>query len=325
MTDIIKNGVTEQTAAIQTLKPSNTTKSEMLSQMMKHFAGMKKEDLSKYLTDTLAQIGREADAIPAGAAAQNQASIAMKEDVKELFDGQELSEEFKDKASTIFEAAVNNRVDIEVARIQEELQQKSEEEVETQVMEAIQAIHEKVEKYMDYVAEEWMKENELAIVSNYRIEETESFIEGLKDLFKEHYIEVPEEKLDVLETLQLQVEELKTKLNEEISSKIDLYKQIEESKTKNIFSSIAEGLTDTQIEKLKTLSESIEYTTEEDYSNKLKTIKEQYFNDKSSKKTTGLINEEAVANNDEINTENQAVIPEEMKHYVNAISKTTRK
>jgi len=333
--------IVEASEAATTLKPSNTTKSELLSQMMKAAAGMKKEDLSAFLTKTLAQVGKEDDSVP-DTSAKNKASIAMKsgttpspsastgainamkEDVDGLFGDEELSEDFKAKTATLFEAVVSNRVEIELARIQEEYDEKFEQELSEQVTTAIDELHEQVNSYLDSVVTTWMEENELAIEQGIRTEVTEGFMEGLKGLFAEHYIDVPENKVDLVSEMTEKLEQLETKLEEAVSENIKLNNMIQESQIEGEFDDIAEGLTDTQVEKLRSLSESVSYSNVEDYAEKVKIIKEQYFGEhKETKVSTGLINEEVIALNEE--SDDQIVVPEEMKQYVSAISKTTRK
>lgn len=299
---------------------SDNTKSAMLSKMMAFFAGMKKEDLSKYLDDVLAQVGKEDDTVP-DFSAKNKTSVNMKEDVAELFEGQEdLSEEFMEKASTLFEAAVANRITIETARIEEEYEQMFEEKLS----ESIDELHEQVSTYTDYVVEKWMEQNEVAIENNFRVEATENFIEGLKGLFSENYVEVPEEKVDLLGELYEKIESLEESLESVESENIRLSSVINEARVEAAFDEISEDLVDTQVEKLRSLTEGMEFDSIEEYEKKLKVIKDQYFNESKERVSTGLITEEdSIGSNDE--PEDSAVIPEEMKSYFNAISKTVKK
>lgn len=332
--EVVENEVSlEEAEAAATLKPSNTTKSALLSKMMGYFAGMKKEDLSAFLDKTLAQVGKEDETVP-DTSGKNAASVdmkatsvpsptaaAVKEDVAELFAGQEdLTEEFMDKASTLFEAAVSNRVSLEVARLEEEMETKLEE----QVTESIDELHNQVSTYMDYVVEKWMEQNEVAIENNFRVEATENFIEGLKGLFTENYVEVPEEKADLLGDLYAKIESLEESLESVEAENIRLSSVINEARVEAAFDEITEGLVDTQIEKLRSLSEGMEYDSVEEYEHKLQIIKDQYFNESKEKVSTGLITEEeSIGSNDE--PENSVVIPDEMKSYFNAISKTVKK
>lgn len=324
--------VEEETAAAATLKPGS--KSEMLGKLISMGAGMNKQDLSAFLDKTLAQVGKEDDAIPAGTAAKNLASVkasgagtppspsskAVKEDVDELFGEEELSEEFKDKAATLFEAAVNNRVSIEVARIEEEFEAK----VEKEISEAVEEMYTKVDEYMDYVVSQWMEENQVAIEKNFRNENIDSFIDGLKNLFAEHYVDVPEEKVDLVGELALKVEELEGHLNSLTDENIRLNKLIDEAAIDVAFDEVAEGLAETQVEKLRTLSEGIEYSSVEEYSSKLNVIKEQYFNKNAEKPVqTNLINEEVATMHE--GEEEEKVLPADMQAYSAAISRTIRR
>lgn len=336
-----EQNVQESSSAQASLKPnSRASKSEMLSQVMKVFSGMKREDLSKFLNDTLAQVGKEDETVPdysgknassvatsgssapAPSSAPAMTMAAMKEDVQDLFSEDEtLSEEFKEKAGTLFEAAVNNRVQLETVRLEEEFEQKLEE----QVTETVDELHEQVNKYMQYVVEQWMEQNEVAIENNFRVQITENFIEGLKGLFAENYVDVPAEKVDMIGDLESKIAELEESLNTVHVENIELHNLIQEARIEAAFEDVSEDLVDTQIEKLRSLSEGIEYSDVDEYIEKLTIIKNQYFNEskKESNGSTGLIDEEeSVGSNDVID---EAVVPEHMKQYFNAISNTIKK
>jgi hypothetical protein len=318
--------------AQSSLKPGST-KSAMLGDLMKHVAGMSKQDLSSFLTKVLAQVGNEptpsthaqnvASIKQNGAGVPSPSAKAVKEDVEEMFAGQELSEEFKDQASTLFEAAVANRVAIEVARIEEEF----ESQLEEKVTESVDTLHNQVNEYMDYVVEQWMEQNEVAIENNYRVEVTESFIQGLKDLFEQNYVEVPEDKVDMVEELVNKVEEMEESLNSAQAENIRLSNSLSELEANGVFANVAEGLADTQTEKFRTLTEGVEYSTKEEYAAKLKMIKSQYFSEsveEAPSTSTGLITEEdSIASNDA--PEEEAVVPVEMKAYVSAIARSIKK
>jgi hypothetical protein len=213
----------------------------------------------------------------------------MKEDIDALFsDDDTISEEFKGKVSTIFEARVNDRVS------------QIEEEIETQyagmLEEAIEAVKsdltEKVDDYLSYVVEQWMEENEIAIETGLRAELTEDFIGGLRNLFAEHYIDVPAEKVDLVDELAGKVEELESKLNEEIERGVSYAKALVESRKNEIARDVTEGLTDTQAEKIKSLAEGVEFSTEDEYKNKLDTIRENYFPSSTKKASGEQLNEQ---------------------------------
>ena len=325
--------------AAETLKPS-ATKTQMLGDLMSKVAGMTKQDLSAFLDKTLAQVGKEADSVP-DTSSKNAASVshsgagtpsprvavpakAMKEDMDELLaDQEDMSEDFKAKASTLFEAAVQNRVVLEVARLEEEF----ETQLEEKITESVDELHQQVEQYMDYVVEQWMQENEVAIESNFRVQATESFIDGLKNLFAESYVEVPEEKVDLIADLQQSVAELEESLESVQAENLKLNAMISEASVEAAFEEVSEDLVETQVEKLRSLAEGIEYADAEEYAEKLKIIKEQYFTESKQENEghTGLIDEEvSVGSNDESEEGQAQVIPEEMKHYFQAISRTHR-
>lgn len=333
-----ESNLDEASAAQASLKPS-ATKSAMLSDLMSKVAGMTKQDLSSFLDKTLAQVGKEADSVP-DTSSKNASSIsnsgagvpsprvavpakAMKEDMDELLaDQEDLSEEFKAKATTIFEAAVQNRVILEMARIEEEFEAKLEEQVSASVEE----LHEQVNQYMDYVVEKWMEENEVALENNFRVEATENFIEGLKNLFAESYVEVPEDKIDLVDEMSAQLVELENKLEVVEANNIELTNLINEASIESAFDEVSEGLVQTQVEKLRSLAESIEFSNAEDYGEKLKIIKEQYFTEsKKEEGSTGLINEEvSVGSNDDEEDGTVRVSPE-MQNYFDAIKSSIRK
>ena len=196
----------------------------------------------------------------------------LKEDIDAMLQGEDLSEEFVSKATTIFEAAVMSRVE----EIAEEVESQLHEQFEQAVEELKEDFAAKIDDYLNYMVEEWMKENQLAIESGLRAEIVEDFIGGLKNLFAEHYIDIPEEKVDVVQEMADKVEELEAKLNEEISRSIEFKKEINEHKRIQALQTVCEGLTQTQVEKLKSLAESVEFTSEEEFADKLSTLKEAY-------------------------------------------------
>ena len=198
----------------------------------------------------------------------------MKEDVESLFaDDSTISEDFKDKVSTIFEARVSDRV----SQIQEQLETEYAGMLEEAVEDIRKDLTEKVDDYLNYVVEQWMEDNQIAIESGLRSEITEEFISGLRNLFAEHYIDVPSEKVDLVEELSSKVEELESSLNEEIEHGIQIKKALIESSKKEIIHTVCEGLTATQVEKIRSLAESVEFSTEDEYKDKLETIRENYF------------------------------------------------
>jgi len=206
--------------------------------------------------------------------ASEEVEIDLTDDVKALVSADaDLSEEFKDKAATIFETAVKTRIKEQSAILEAQFEEKLASETET----VKEAMVEKVDSYLNYVVEEWMKENELAVERGIRTEIAEDFITGLKGLFKEHYIDVPEEKYNVLDDLTGQVKDLESKLNEQIEKNVNLSKDVSESKRESLVISVSEDLADTEKEKFASMAENVEYDSAEKFQEKLETIKESYF------------------------------------------------
>lgn len=198
----------------------------------------------------------------------------FEEDIEAMFsDDKTISEDFKSKAATIFEARVHDRV----SQIQEQMEQEYIGMLEEAVETITTDLTAKVDDYLNYVVEQWLEQNEIAIESGLRSELTEEFIAGLRNLFAEHYINVPEEKVDLVDELATKVEELESKLNEEIERGVELKKALVESRKLELTHAVCEGLTATQVEKIKSLAESVDFSTEEEYVEKLETIKENYF------------------------------------------------
>ena len=213
----------------------------------------------------------------------------MKEDVDALFaDDSTISEEFKSKVSTIFEARVEDRV----TQIEEEIETRYAGMLEEAVESVKADLTEKVDDYLSYVVEQWMEENQIAIESGLRAELTEDFIGGLRNLFAEHYIDVPAEKVDLVDELAGKVEELESKLNEEIERGVSYAKALVESRKNEIAREIGEGLTATQAEKIKSLAEGVEFSTEDEYKSKLETLRENYFPSGTKKATEAQLNEQ---------------------------------
>lgn len=197
----------------------------------------------------------------------------LSEDVTAMFSGEELSEEFKTKVTTIFEAAVKARVHEYAAQLDEAFDAKLNEGIET----AVEVISESVEEYLDVAVNEWVENNEIAIQSNLRTELTEDFINGLRNLFVENYIDIPEDKIDVVDELSMKLEAVEAKLNEQIEKNIDMQKTLRESKKDQILRDLTEGLVETQKEKILSLAENVEFKDEETFERAISTLKENYF------------------------------------------------
>ena len=239
--------------------------------------GMKEEEVDLSSENTI----EEEEISTEEVVAEEEETVAqydVEEDVNALLGGEELSEEFKEKAKTIFEAAINSKVAVVKEELEAQYQEKFAEEVEA----AKESLAERVDSYLEYVADEWFEENALAVETGLKSEMTESFLEGMKGLFEEHYVSIPDDKYDVLESMVEKLDDMETKLNEQIEKNISLNGRLSEATADGILDQVSEGLAQTQKEKLASLSESVEFESEGQYREKLETLKESYFSDKKS-------------------------------------------
>ena len=225
--------------------------------------------------------------------------IDIEADVQALLEGEELSEEFEEKARTIFEAAVKTKVS--------EMQASLHEAYENALVEEVASIRtelsERVDSYLEYVADEWFSENALAVEQGLKSEITESFLDGMKSLFEDHYVTIPEEKYDVLESMVDKLDEMEGKLNEQIERNVALNRRLAESTADVVFAEVAEGLADTQKDKLATLAENVEFESDSDYREKLVTLKKSYFPESSSTPSTSENLSEEVSTDEVISEE----------------------
>ena len=221
--------------------------------------------------------------------------INIDEDVEALLGEEELSEEFKEKAKTIFEAALTSKV----SELKEALEARYETALLEEVAEIKSALTERVDSYLEYVSQEWMTENQLAVEEGLKTEMTESFLTGMKSLFEEHYVTIPEDKYDVLESMVEKLDDMETKLNEQIEKNVSLNKRLSESVADGIFESVSEGLAATQKDKLASLAESVEFESDDQYREKLETLKEAYFAKKASSSAKTETLSEGVSNGHE--------------------------
>ena len=246
--------------------------------------------------------------------------INVKDDMDALVQGEDLSEEFKTKASTIFEAAVSAKVLSEVNQRIEELETNYKKEISEAKEEHLSTITEKVDGYLNYVCEEWMKENELAVEKGIRSELVEDFMTGLKNLFTEHYIDIPEEKVDLVDDLFEKVEELEQKLDESINTSVDIKKELAEYRKAETLREVSEDLADTEKEKLGKLAEGIDFEDKSQYSEKLEVIKENYFPKQQSETITEELENTEV---EEQNSSEPDVDPV-MKRYVSSLTRLNK-
>ena len=213
------------------------------------------------------------DEVVAETAVEETPEVDIEEDVNALFGGEDLSEEFKEKAKLVFETALNSKV----SEVKEALEAKYQETLEERIAEEKSALSDRVDNYLEYVADEWFSENALAVEQGLKTDMTESFLTGMRSLFEEHYVTIPEEKYDVLESMVEKLDDMETKLNEQIEKNINLNNRLGESVADGILSNVSEGLAETQKEKLASLAESVEFESEESYREKLEVLKESYF------------------------------------------------
>ena len=240
--------------------------------------------------------------------------VDIEEDVNALLGGEELSEEFKEKAKVIFEAAINAKI----TEIKNSLEEQHAAALAEEVEEVKEELAERVDSYLEYVADEWFNENALVVEQALKAEMTESFLHGLKGLFEDHYVSIPEDKYDVLESMVEKLDEMETKLNEQIEKNISLNKRLAESVADGVLDQVSEGLAQTQKEKLASLAESVEFESEEEYREKLETLKEAYFPSKvaSPRARTESLSE-GVDNAPES-------ISGSMAHYLNTLSRFSK-
>ena len=237
--------------------------------------------------------------------------VDIDDDVNALLGGQELSEEFREKAKTIFEAALKSKVT--------ELREAMEAHYEAKLVEEVEGMKdeliERVDSYLEYVADEWLQENALQVERGIRTEMTESFLEGMRGLFEEHYVSIPEDKYDVVENMVDKLDEMESKLNEQIEKNIAITKSLSEATGGNILSDVSEGLSSTQKEKLASLAEGVEFESEESYKEKLETLKESYFKTAPKRSDSEVLNESAAT----------PEVSGSMAAYIQALSHATKK
>ena len=249
---------------------------------------------------------------------EEEEAIDIEADVQALLEGEELSEEFQDKARTIFEGAIRSKV----AEIKEDLQEAYAQALVEELDTIKEGLTERVDAYLEYVADEWIQENALQVEQGLKTEMTESFLEGMKSLFEEHYVTIPEEKYDVLNSMVDKLDEMESKLNEQIDRNVALNRRLAESTADGVFAAVAEGLADTQKEKLATLAENVEFESDTDYREKLETLKESYFPSKTSapKSTSENLSEEV--STDEVISEETTP---RMQAYLDVLSRAAKK
>ena len=307
------------------------TKAGMIKALYDQLSAMKKSDLSdsfsKIMGSTLTEVDEEHGVddkeeednpkYESKKLKKEDLEIDVKEDIEAIVNGEDLSEDFKTKASTIFEAAVSAKVLSEVNQRIEELETSYKKEITEAKEEHLSTVTEKVDGYLNYVTEEWMKENELAVEKGIRSELVEDFMTGLKNLFTEHYIDIPEEKVDLVDDLFEKVEELEQKLDESINTSVDIKKELAEYKKAETLREVSEDLADTEKEKLGKLADGIDFEDKSQYSEKLEVIKENYF----PKQQSETITEELENTEEEQQDSSESSTDPVMKRYVSSLTR----
>jgi len=308
------------------------TKAGMIKALYDQLNNMKKADLSdsfsKIMGSTIAEVAEEHEdeeeednpKYEAKKLKKEDLEIDVKDDIEAITNGEDLSEDFKTKASTIFEAAVSAKVLSEVNQRVEKLEEDYKKEITEAKEEHLSTVTEKVDGYLNYVVEEWMKENELAVEKGIRSELVEDFMTGLKNLFTEHYIDIPEEKVDLVDDLFEKVEELEQKLDESINTSVDIKKELAEYKKAETLREVSEDLADTEKEKLGKLADGIDFEDKSQYSEKLEVIKENYF-PKQQKET---ITEELENTEVEEQDSSESDVDPVMKRYVSSLTRLNK-
>ena len=336
--EIVETAVEDETAADDAADQDSATvekaqkpktKAGMINAMLDAVKGKKKDDLSASYESIMAAMKVEGFEDSADVVVEETQSIkeirqitsediSIDEDVQAMFGGQDLSEDFSEKATTIFEAAVVSKVN----EILESVTVDFESDLEAEKVQIAESISEQVDSYLEYVAEEWMKENELAVEQGIRSEIVENFMSGLRGLFSENYIDIPEEKVDLVDELASKVTELESSINEEMERNIVLRKELVEASKSAVLTSACGDLTESQAAKLASLSEGVEFEDEDSYGAKLDSLKESYFPKEEA------ISEEVIIDEEEpLNLQEEAAPASDpgMAAYLNAISKSIKK
>ena len=304
-----------------------STKTAMINAMLGAMKGMKKDDLAASWGKITASLEPEEDSdedkdddevaekkTPVKEVKKvTKEDIDVSADVKALFGDEDLSEEFKSSATLIFESAVLSKINEVLETVCVDL----DEEVSAEKENILESLSSRLDDYLEYVVEEWSKDNELAIQQGARLEITENFMSGLRVLFTENYIDIPEEKVDLVDELAEKVQELEASVNSEIEKNISLTKDFSEIKKESILQIVSENLSDTQSEKLRSLSDGIDFEDDEDYKQKLETVKENYF---PAEESVGYDDEEPLSEE-----ENEKEVDDSMSAYMSAISRSIKK
>ena len=327
--EVDEEEVAEEAEEVEEAVSVPKTKAGMIKALYDQLNTMKKSDLSdsfsKIMGSTLTEEEEaeeeeeEEKPMESKKLKKEDLEIDVKEDIEAIVNGEDLSEDFKTKASTIFEAAVSAKVLSEVNSRIDELETNYKKEITDAKEEHLSTVTEKVDGYLNYVTEEWMKENELAVEKGIRSELVEDFMTGLKNLFTEHYIDIPEEKVDLVDDLFEKVEELEQKLDESINTSVDIKKELAEYKKAETLREVSEDLADTEKEKLGKLADGIDFEDKSQYSEKLEVIKENYFPKQQSETIT-----EELENTEKEQDSSESSVDPVMSKYASALTRLNK-
>ena len=305
-------GATAKNATKKDAMPK--TKAALMAAMMNYMGSMNKEMLKNTYENMMKKEGVENDEEAIDGKQEIDYSPDFSEDLNAIMESEAtLSDEFKEKTATIFEAAIKSKLSEEIDRLEE----KYNEELEAEVASTKEGLVEKVDSYLNYVVEQWLEDNKLAVQNGLRTEIAENFMNSLKDLFTESYIEVPESKVDLVDDLAEQVEELETQLNTSTANAIEMTEKLETLQREKIINEASRDLADTQVEKLKSLVAEVEFNDEETFAKKVATVKESYFN--KTKKIAESADFDAVDDD-----ENTVEVAGSMAQYITALNRTSK-
>ena len=271
--DVVNKGAAAAEAVSDEVEEGQEVVAEEPAQEEEVVAEEPESILRKKMADAIKESEETKEEEEVVAEAEETVEINVEDDINALIAGEELSEEFQEKAKTIFEAAINSKVSV----IQEDLEKEYAKVLQEEIDSTKIKLTERVDSYLEYVAGEWLEENSLAVEQGLKAEMSESFLTGMKSLFEEHYVSIPEDKYDVLESMVNKLDDMEEKLNEQIDKNVGLTKRLAESKSDGILSDVSEGLAVTQKDKLASLAESVEFESESDYREKLVTLRNSYF------------------------------------------------
>jgi len=293
------------------------TKSAAMNQVFEKLGKLRKADIMANYEKIMSTLDLKEESDVA-----DNKPLDIEDDINALVEGEELTPAFREKASTIFEAAVQAKVNQVLIEKQVKIEEENEQVIQEQVAEYKTELVDQVNSYINYVAEQWLEDNRLAVEKGIRTEITEGFIKGMKNLFNEHYITIPEDKVDVVDDLFAKVEELEKQLNEEMQKGVNLNQDLNKFKKEKVIQSVTSGLSDTQTEKVKELAEGVEEDNVESFEKKVEVIKENYFPTKNSNSTTQDLVEEVI--NDDQDNKTEVATGSVMNHYLTALTKQSR-